>query len=143
MIAKEDFKIYLSKEDNLTSYYSGEDKIVKEISYKKGEEVPDETVSLLIANNPNYFELEYENGLLKLTEKQAKLFNLPLFKIVSKPFAPPRKYSEDKLVQIYNVGGQDALQKIAEEEFKIEVKPRAKYNTIITAILKKQEENRR
>ena len=143
MKAKQNFEIYLDNKGNMTSYYSGEPKAVTKLSFKVGDEVTDNLVADLLKTNPDFLQVEYSAGQFQLTDDEKVRFNLKSGKITRPPIVPPRKYSETKLVQIYNEGGQDALEKIAVEEFGLEIKPRTRYNKVLTMILNEQEKRRR
>ena len=146
MKTKQNFEFYIDSESNLiTSYYSGEDKKVKKVEYKKGQETKkehDEHIARLIVTNPEFFEVEFIGRVPKLSPEEQKRFGITS-PIERPPYVPKRKYSEDNLVKIYNKGKQDALEKIAVEEFGLTVKPRTRYSKIITMILNEQEKNRR
>ena len=141
MKAKQNFVVYLDKNENMTPYYSGESKEVKELKFKVNDEVPDILVADLIKTNPDYLQVEYASGQFKLTEEEKKRFNLVSGKIERPPLVPPRKYSQDSLTKILNEKGVEELKKIAEEEFGMEVKKASK--TLLTKILLEQEQRRR
>ena len=141
MKAKQNFVVYLDKNENMTPYYSGESKEVKELKFKVNDEVPDIIVADLIKTNPDYLQVEYASGQFKLTEEEKKRFNLVSGKIERPPLVPPRKYSQDSLTKILNEKGVEELKKIAEEEFGMEVKKASK--TLLTKILLEQEQRRR
>ena len=141
MKAKQNFVVYLDKNENMTPYYSGESKEVKELKFKVNDEAPDILVADLIKTNPDYLQVEYASGQFKLTEEEKKRFNLVSGKIERPPLVPPRKYSQDSLTKILNEKGVGELKKIAEEEFGMEVEKASK--TLLTKILLEQEQRRR
>ena len=141
MRAKQNFTVYVDSNKNMiphscTDSIEGKTKI----DVKIGDEVPDFLVAEFLKSNPDYLQVEYEAGQLKLTDEELVKYNLKSRKIEREPFIKPRKYSQDSLTKILNKDGKDALAKIMKEEFGIEVKPSKK---LLVEILRLQEQRRR
>ena len=138
MKAKQHFVIYLDKDGNMTSYYSGEDKQVTKKEFKVNDEVPDVLVADLIKTNPDFLQVEYGAGQFVLTEDERKRFNMVSGKIERPALVEPR-YSQENLTKILNEQGMKGLKEIGD---KFGVKDRSSKN-LIMEILRAQEEHRR
>lgn len=138
MKAKQQFVVYLDKEGNPTSYYSGEPKEVTKKEFKVNDEVPDALVADLLKSNPDYLQVEYKAGQFDLTEEELVKFNMKSGKIERPPIVEPR-YSQENLTKIFNEKGLKGLKEIGD---KFGVTDRSSKN-LIMEILKAQEKHRR
>lgn len=121
----------------------------KSILVKKGEIIPEEFRANLLLHNRDFIaDIEYKDGIPVLTPEEEKLYNVK-FGIIPEQIGlegkiKPRKYSSESLNEQLNELGDMKFKSWAEETFgKKDIDKRKSAKSIITQILKMQEEKKR
>lgn len=134
MKAKQDFVYFVNEKNIPTPFKSGEDnKGIREIKIRKGEEIPKEIESDILMFNKELIDLEYKEGKPVVPEE--------LKNIKSPPLLEKRKYDREGLIKTYNEKGMKGLKEIG-ESFNPPITDKSK-DKLITEILTAQERIRR
>lgn len=140
MKAKQSFTVYMDDKNNFVPHYSGDSMDGKtKIDVLKGKDVPDFIVADLLGANPDYLEMEYEQGRVKISDEELVRYGMKSAKIERPPVIEPR-YSQETLTKIFNEKGIDGLLEIAKKFGIVKFSP--KKNPIME-VLKAQEKSRR
>jgi len=136
MKARQEFVLHIDEKGNKIPWKGDLKKGIKELKIKKGDEVPKEFIKDLIVYNLDLLDVQFKEGRPVLPEEYVPTK-------APEPIVKIKKHTQNKLTKVYNAGGQDALEKIAVEEFGITIPKYTRYGKIINWILEKQEEQGR
>ena len=140
-IATQDLELFVLKDEP-----SQNTKDSKKLDIKKGEKIPDVFVPLFLLRNRNFIaNLDYDNGIPKLTEAQEKKYGVSFPKLGATPMKVAKLgLTQEQLVQKLNKLKSDKFKEWAEKEYgedKIDRRKAAK--KLIVDILKLQESEKR
>lgn len=137
MKARQDFEIFVQDGNVVPHYCSGDLGKKKRLFVKKGETVPKEQLSHLMAYNPDYLDFS--------TATKDEIVVKKTVKAKAKPLIENRKYSESSLRSFVNGKGtksDDMLREILDKEFNVTTKIRT-VGKLINWILVEQEKSHR
>jgi len=142
MKAKDSFTIFVDKDGGIVA--EGES-----ISVKVGDDIDTKlkpaTVHDLLVRLPDFLDVKREGNWCILTPEQQERYDYhpqPVPESAKVMSLPRRKYSQDKLWEIWNKDKMTGLKEVA-KELELKITKKVTGARLITLILKTQEENRR
>ena len=140
-IATQNLELFVLKDEPSQSI-----KGAKKVDVKKGEKIPSVFIPLFLLRNRNFIaNLEYDNGIPKLTAEQEKKYGVTFQKLEKTPMQVAEiGFTQEKLVQKLNNLKSEKFKEWAEKKYgEDNIDKRKSARNIIIDILNLQESEKR